>query len=161
MKEGKKFFWVEKSENLAIIFAYVLLALYVTPIYIIGFVALFTSGFQVQTFFFEWFVAFIRSSDSTLNLFHKVLLPILTGLSVVVFRKSEAKKIIGLAVFLLISLAVAIFMGVLLDMQRIQDALMGLKPSLEPALTKAFFSRIQEYKNTRILNDIFYVAFRN
>jgi hypothetical protein len=136
--------WVEENQTLTIVFAFALLVLYVAPVYIIGFVSWATGGFQEGDFWFDWFAAFIQSGESTLNLFHKILLPILTGLSVVVFRGSKGKKILVLAIFLLISLAVAIFVGVLFDMDSIRIALRGLKPPLDVSLAKAFFSRIQE-----------------
>lgn len=136
--------WIEENQTLALIFGFVLLALYVAPVYIIGFVAWITSGFQEESFWFAWFAAFIKSGESTLNLFHKILLPILSGLSVVVFRGTKGRKILTLAIFLLFSLAVTIFVAVLFDMDKIQTALRGLKPSLDLSLAKAFLSRIQE-----------------
>ena len=136
--------WIEENQTLTIIFAFALLVLYVAPVYIIGFVAWVTGGFQEGSFWFIWFAAFIKSGESTLNLFHKILLPILAGLSVVVFRGSKGKKVLALAIFLLISLAGTIFVGVLFDMDSIQTALRGLKPPLDVSLAKAFFSRIQE-----------------
>ncbi|OGP68902.1 MAG: hypothetical protein A2031_05930 [Deltaproteobacteria bacterium RBG_19FT_COMBO_43_11] len=136
--------WIEENQTLALIFAFVLLALYVAPVYIIGFVAWITSGFQEENFWFGWFAAFIKSGESTLNLFHKILLPILSGLSVVVFRGPKGRKILSLAVFLLFSLVVTIFVAVLFDMDKTQTALRGLNPPLDLSLVKAFLSRIQE-----------------
>lgn len=136
--------WIEENQTFAVVFAFVLLALYVAPVYIIGFVAWFTGGFQEGNFWFVWFAAFIKSGESTLNLFHKILLPILTGLSVVIFHGTKGRKVLTLVIFLLVSLAVTIFVAVLFDMDPIQTALKGLKPPLDLSLAKAFLSRIQE-----------------
>lgn len=136
--------WIKERQSLALFFAFVLLSLYVAPVYIIGLVAWQTSGFQEGNFWFAWFAAFIKSGESTLNLFHKILLPILSGLSVVVFHGNTGRKVLALAIFLLFSLAVTIFVAVIFDMDSTQTALQGVKPQIDLSLTKAFLARIQE-----------------
>jgi hypothetical protein len=136
--------WIAENQNLAISFASVLLVLYVAPIFLALLSWCLTDGFLEESRFLEWFAALMGSSEATLNQYHKVLLPFLTTLSVVAFRGAPSRGVVLLGAFLLLSFAVTLVVSVIFDMQSTVAAFDGLQTRVDPALTKAFFTRVQE-----------------
>lgn len=136
--------WVEQYQGIAIGLAFVLMFLYTAPIYMISLAAWKTDIFQEPTFLLSWFAAFMKSSDTTLNGFHKVLLPVISGLSVIVFRAKPTKAMLALGLFILFSFVLTIAIAVVFDMESTQTALSGLGIPIKLELVKAFFTRIQE-----------------
>lgn len=134
--------WVEENQSIAIALAFVLILLYVLPVILVGIAAISTDGFQQPSSIFSWFVAFMASSESTLNEFHKVLLPIISALSVIVFRGAPDWRFLGLCIFILMAFVYTIFIGVFFDIQRVKDAIDTQVVDLK--LVKAFFTRLQE-----------------
>jgi len=119
----------------------VLIAVYVSPLYMIGVAAIATGGFQDPNFLIQWFGAFMGSADSTLNQYHKVLFPIMTAISVIAFKSRPDWRFLLLGFFVLVSFGVAVAVSVAFDMKSIQDA---LSESVNVQLSKPFFGRIQE-----------------
>lgn len=136
--------WIESNQGVAIAVAFVLTSIYVSPIFVIGIAAWYTSGFQEPSFLLQWFSAFMHSADATLNEYHKVLFPVMSALSVVVFKSRPDWRFLSLAFFVLFSFGMTIVVSVVFDIQSIQDALSGYSQKMDIALTKSFFSRIQE-----------------
>lgn len=136
--------WVSSHQTIAIILAFLLLSAYVAPVFVISVVAWSTDLFQQDSPWFAWFAAFMNSSESTLNLFHKVLLPILTAISAVAFRGKPSKGVVGLAIFLIIVFVITLNVGVIFDMPRTIDAMKGLADPVDMRLVKAFFTRVEE-----------------
>ncbi|MDP2606156.1 MAG: hypothetical protein Q8S00_26740 [Deltaproteobacteria bacterium] len=136
--------WVKDNQTLGAAIGFFIISLYLAPVFIIAGVAWYTQGFQEENFWFVWFAAFIKSADSTLNLFHKLLLPIMSGLSVLAFRSSPTKGMLLLGAFILFGLTTTIFVSVVFEMDTTKIAITGLKESLDLNLAKAFFTRIQE-----------------
>lgn len=136
--------WVEQHQSLAIGVAFVLVLFYVAPVFLIAFVAWQTGGFQEDSFWFNWFAAFMKSADSTLNQFHKILLPFMTTISVIAFRDRPTRGMLLLGGFILFSFVVAVFVDVVFSMKGTLMALKGLDDSIDIQLVKVFFTRIQE-----------------
>ncbi len=136
--------WVNNNQSLAIGLGFVLIALYVAPIFLIALAAWDTHGFQGDSFLFSWFVAFIKSADATLNQFHKILLPIMTTISVIAFRERPTKAMFFLFSFILFSFVTTIFVDVVFDMNSTLVAIKGLDNSINTQLMKSFFVRIEE-----------------
>jgi hypothetical protein len=136
--------WVEQNQGLAVSIAFLLTLLYVSPVFIISLVAWTSSGFQDAGFWFAWFAAFMKTSDSTLNQFHKILFPVITALSVIAFRGKPNKLMLLLGAFILFSFTVTTFAAVIFDMKSTQLALSGLPDTIDMKLVKAFFTRVEE-----------------
>jgi hypothetical protein len=136
--------WVEQNQGLAVGFALVLTLFYVAPIFMIAIAAWSTDFFQQESLLFTWFAAFMKSSVSTLSEFHKVLLPVMSAVSVIAFRSRPTKAMIALGLFILFSFAVTVAMAVVFDMTSTQNALKGLSEPIDMGLVKAFFTRVQE-----------------
>lgn len=137
--------WIEKRMNYAIALAFVLITLYLTPLYMITYVGWQSDGFKDESFGFRWFVAFLKHSDATLGQFHKLLFPILVGLSVVMLKGRQTKAHAYLVIYILIGLVLAIYSGVYFDMSETLKAI-ALQPDKPPTpeLVSSFFARIQE-----------------
>jgi hypothetical protein len=136
--------WIDKNHLAAVATAFVLTAFYVAPIYMIAFVAWKTQMFQEDSLLFAWFAAFMKSSDSTLAEFHKVLFPMISALSIIVFRDRPTKSMFALAGFIFVSFVATVAVSVMFDMSFTTDALSGLTTPIDLALVHAFFSKIQE-----------------
>ncbi len=136
--------WVERYQGLAVGIAFVLLLFYVLPVLLIGLVAIQTRGFQADHMLFEWFATFVRTADSTLNEFHKILLPIVTAISVIAFRARPSRWMLLLGLFMLVAFVATVFVDVLFQMPRTEAAMKGLSASVDQALAKTFFARIEE-----------------
>lgn len=136
--------WLQANQGIAIIVAFVLLFLYVLPIYMIGIATLVTGGFQEPNFLLSWFGAFMKSADSTLSQYHKVLLPVIAALSTATFRDRANGRLLWLGFFVVFSYCVTIVVSVLFDMKPIQDALSAQEGVVDLHLSNQFFVRIQE-----------------
>ena len=136
--------WMTQNQNFTSALAFVILFLYASPIFLVAWSYWRSDQFSEGIFWFQWFLAFIKTGDSTLNLFHKILLPVLSALSIIALRGLKPVKVILLVAFILFSLCITIFVSVLFDMKGIQDALKGSYSNVDLPLAKAFFSRIQE-----------------
>lgn len=136
--------WVEQHQSLAIGMAFALVLFYVAPVFIIALVAWQTGGFQEDSFWFSWFAAFMKSADSTLNQFHKILLPFMTTISVIAFRGRPTRGMLLLGGFILLAFVVAVFVDVVFSMKGTLTALKGLEDPIDIQLVKVFFTRIQE-----------------
>ena len=135
---------VKHNHTIAVALAFFLIGLYTSPMLMIGYVFMVTEGFQDITFGLQWFAAFMSTSESTLSQLHKVLFPIISALSVIVFRGKVSGMMIALGLVVLVLFVVATFVGVIFDMQTTRDALDGLNIKLELPVVKAFFTRVQE-----------------
>ena len=136
--------WVASRQGFAIMLAFVLISLYLAPLYLILVVGWQTDGFQDASFGFRWFVAFLKHADSTLGQFHKLLFPILVGLSVVMLKGPQTRAHSLLVFYILIGLVLSIFAGVYFDMAETIKAISLQKDSPSPALVSSFFARVQE-----------------
>jgi hypothetical protein len=136
--------WIGNNQGVAVIVAFVLISIYVSPIYMIGVAALYTHGFQDPSFLLQWFGAFMHSSDSTLNEYHKVLFPVMSAISVVAFKSKPDWRFLSLAFFVFVSFGTTIVVSVAFDMPSIQDSLSDQSNAIDLRLSKLFFGRIQE-----------------
>jgi hypothetical protein len=134
-----------------------LIFLYVLPLLVVAIAAYRTNGFQDPSVMLSWFFTFMKSSDSTLNGIHKVLFPFIATLSIVAFKDKVNHSVIALGIFVMAMFVLSVFVGVLFDMPDIKSLLDAQEAKLdttmtkdkEPkidtsALTKAFFSKIQD-----------------
>lgn len=136
--------WVNNNQSLAIGLGFILITLYVAPIFLIAMAAWDTHGFQEDSFLFNWFAAFMKSADTTLNQFHKILLPIMTAISVIAFRGRPTKAMLFLFSFILFSFVMTVFVEVVFDMESTLTAIKGLSSPIDIRLVKSFFARIEE-----------------
>lgn len=136
--------WIEENQEVAVGFAFVLLLFYTMPIFLIAAAMLTTRVFQDPSNLLSWFAAFMKTSDSTLGGFHKVLFPVMSGLSVIVFRDKPTKAMLVLGLFILCLFATTVGIGVVFDIPSTQKALSRLEDPINPDLARAFFSHIQE-----------------
>ncbi len=133
-----------KNLNLTVVLGFVISFLYVAPIFLISFTILMTDGLKENSTLFVWFATFMNSADSTLNQFHKILFPILAGLSAVALRDKPSGGVIALGCFLLVALVITIAVSVYFDIPTVAKSVEGLEGELNPALAKAFFAKVQE-----------------
>lgn len=136
--------WLDNNQSLTIGVAFVLIAFYVIPVFLIAFGAWHTKGFQHDSFLFTWFAAFMKSADSTLNQFHKVLLPFMAAISVIAFRGPPTKAMLLLCAFILFSFVTTVFVDVVFEMNSTVAAIKGLDSPIDARLVKMFFVRIEE-----------------
>ena len=133
-------------QGFMIALAFAILTLYLFPLFLIVDAAIKSDGFQeeITGSGFGWFVAFLKHSDSTLGQFHKILFPILTGLSVVMLKEPITKTYAFLVTYILFGFALSVYAGVYFDMGSTLKALDLAKLEVSPALVSSFFARIQE-----------------
>jgi hypothetical protein len=136
--------WYRKREDLAALMALVAFSLYVSPIVAVTVATVTTSFFQEQSQLFAWFVAFAEHADTTLNQFHKVLLPMVSAVSVAAFRSRPDWRFALLASLIFIFFALATFMGVLFDMESTRNAIALLRSTINIQAIQTTFTRFQE-----------------
>ncbi len=142
--KSKSVEWVSSHQSAAIAVTFVLILLYVTPILVIAAAAIRTEGFQEPSSMLSWFVAFMKTSDSTLNGVHKVLFPFIATLSIVAFKDKINRSVIALGLFVMTMFMLSVFVGVLFDMPSIRSVLDGQEDKVDITVAKAFFSKTQE-----------------
>lgn len=136
---------LHSNKRFYLLFAALLLMLYLTPMALALYASYTTDGFARDDSALEFFSAFLRQPDSTLNLFHKILFPTIVGISTFAFKDGAAGPgAIALVGLLLASLAISIFAGVAFEIPRVLIALEALKDAPPAALIKSYFSRTQE-----------------
>ena len=138
--------WVKNNQALGIGVAFVLLAFYMAPIFLIAAAAWYTDGFNEPNFLLSWFAFFVQSADSTLNQFHKILLPVISAISVIAFKGRPTTGMISLGAFILLAFVLTIFMSVVFDMPGTAVSIHGLEglTAFDPSGAKHFFTRIEE-----------------
>lgn len=134
--------WVSSHQGAAVLVAFMLILLYVLPILIVALAAYQTDGFQEPSPMLKWFVAFMKSSDSTLNGIHKVLFPFIATLSIVAFKDKVSRSVIALGIFVMTMFMLSVFVGVLFDIPEMKSVLAAQGANV--AETKAFFSKTQD-----------------
>ena len=126
-------------------FAIVLLVLYVSPMLLAIYAGVVSGGFNRDDVSVSYFATLLGQPDSTLNLFHKILFPIIVGISAFAFKeKTVGRGIVALMAVLLMSLVVSILAGVYFDIPRVRKAIEGLDDAPSAELMKSYFSRTQE-----------------
>lgn len=136
--------WLATHHNQAVVIAWVLLCCYITPV-LTGAWALIGSDWMKQdNIMVEWFAAFLRDADNTLNEFHKVLLPVMTSITVVTFTRRSARQLLALGVFVLLLFLLTLFVSVSFDIKLVADGIAGLQGDLDAASAKQFLGRMRE-----------------
>lgn len=134
----------QSNLGLSTFLGFVVSILYAAPIYLICVAIYASDGLQENSTTFAWFATFMNSADSTLNQFHKILFPILAGISALAVTGKPSKGVMALGAFLLMSFTVTIWVSVYFDMESTKNSLQGLEVKLDPNLAKAFFGKVQE-----------------
>lgn len=130
------------NQGATIYLAFVLLGLYAAPLVLWIAAIPFTEGMSVQHPTMKWFVAFVTNHQDTLSEFHKVLLPIITGVSVIAFVGRKSKALLALITFVLLLFVLTIGASVYFDV--VSSNLDAVVEGLDPGDARAFFSRIRE-----------------
>jgi len=136
--------WVSSHESLAVGMAFMFTLLYVFPVLLISYIGWRTNWFMEPHGAIAWFSAFMRSSDSTLNEFHKILFPLISAISVIVFRNKPSMIMVALGAFILLMFVLTLLVGVAFDMRSTGVLLNGYEDKIDAKAVKSFFTRIQE-----------------
>lgn len=136
--------WVSSHESLAVGMAFMFTLLYVFPVLLISYIGWRTNWFMEPHGAIAWFAAFMRSSDSALNEFHKILFPLISAISVIVFRNKPSKIMVALGAFILLMFVWTLLVGVAFDMRSTEVLLNGFEDKIDAKAVKSFFTRIQE-----------------
>ena len=128
------------SPSATLLAASALLLLYVAPMWILAEELWRTGGRQFSSFF-PWIDSFAANSGSALTEVHQLLLPLVSGLSVVAL-KSGGRGVRLLAGFVLLNFLLAIVIDVALNIEVVKSGLVGLDVDTD-ALT-ALLRRIRE-----------------
>lgn len=124
--------------------AFVLIVLYSLPLYL-GLVSLIASdGMQESSRTAAWFSAYLKSSDSTLSEFHKILMPAISAISVAAYSKRNTTGMLLLAGYVLLAFFVAVWTTVWFDLSSVQNGLNGLGDGLKAEDAKTYLGRIRE-----------------
>jgi hypothetical protein len=118
----------------------VLLLLYVVPMWILAF-ELWRTGGQDASAFFPWVHSFAANSGSALTEVHQLLLPLVSGLSVVAL-KSGGRGVRFLAGFVLLNFVLAIVIDVALNVDVVKSGLEGF--DVDTDALAALLRRIRE-----------------
>lgn len=136
---------IDTNRTFYLVFAIVLLSLYISPLGIALYASIATDGFNSDHVSLKYLGAFLSQPDSTLNNFHKVLFPVILGISAFAFKDNAGGRgVILLLVVLLVALATSIFAGVAFDIPSVVTAMEALTDSPDGKLVKSYFSRTQE-----------------
>lgn len=140
--------WIPNNQTLGILVAFVLLGFYMLPVFLLGMGMYKTTTdglvFSDPSFFTDWFVAYARSADSTLNEFHKLLFPVISAISIVSIRTRPSLGLLLLALSVLLSFVLSLFLSVVFDMPRTIEALRLLHPDVDEPKIATFFERVME-----------------
>jgi hypothetical protein len=123
-------------------FSWLLLVLYLAPMWLTLYADATTDHFNRSNNAVEFLFTYLQSPDQVLNGFHKLLLPIVLGISVFAFKDKAGWAAIALVLFLLFSFCLSIWTGILVQTQSVKSAIEGLQ--LNHALIASYFSRTQE-----------------
>jgi len=135
-----------------------LLTLYAIPLWVVAADALFGQFGQVNSDTTKWFVSLISHPDSSLNLMHKVFLPITTFVTVAIMWKGvDLRWTIGIVIGLLITIAISIYLVVYFGIDDTQAnvvqtiGLTSLTKAGFLTLSTNFVAQIQEVLATYLL----------
>jgi hypothetical protein len=136
---------VQAHRNFYLIFAIALLLVYIAPMVLGIYAGIASGGFNRDDASVSYFATFLGQPDATLNLFHKILFPIILGISAFAFKdKTVGIGVILLVIVLMISLMVSVSAGIYFDVPKVRKAIEGLDDAPSPELVKSYFSRTQE-----------------
>ena len=136
--------WMTTYHSQAVAIAWLLLLCYITPV-VIGAMALIGSDWMQQNnVMVEWFAAFLRDADNTMNEFHKVLLPVMTSITVVTFTHKPTRQLLALGAFVLVLFLLTLFVSVAFDIQSVSEGIAGLEGDLDAGSAKQFLGRMRE-----------------
>jgi hypothetical protein len=115
-----------------------LLTMYLFPTWILGQQLYVTDGAKNSSWIFDWFQAFSVSNLSdpkkndatTLNEVHQLLLPLISGISVVVFRSKNARFIQILSGFVLINFFYIVYLEVYISIENVKNNFPGVGISI-------------------------------
>ena len=136
--------WVGSHESLAVGMAFMFTLLYVFPVLLISYIGWRTNWFMEPHGAIAWFSAFMRTSDSTLNEFHKILFPLISAISVIVFRNKPIRIMVALGAFIIHMFVLTLLVGVAFDKRSTEVLLNGYDDKIDAKAVKSFFTRIQE-----------------
>lgn len=124
--------------------AFLLMIFYCAPLYL-GLASLLASGgMQEPSSAVNWFAAYLKSSDSTLSEFHKLLMPAVSAISIAAYILRPTLGMVALATFVFVSFMVAVWTTVWFDLASVQNGLEGLGGGLTATDAKQFLGRIRE-----------------
>lgn len=135
--------WISNNQKTGIILASLLIILYMLPIVLVSICAWLTCGFMESNLWLSLFSSFLNSSNSTLADFHKVLFPVIAGISVVSLKDKPSKKVILFAVSIILLYVYTKWFHIYLNIKETKDALMGLPNPLDAKEMDILFGQIE------------------
>lgn len=136
--------WVSNNQKSGIFLTYLLMFFYMLPIFLISYSAWATDGFLQTNFIISWFSNFLNSSTLILADFHKLLFPIIAGISVVSLKDKPSKEVFILAGVILLFWLFTMWINVYFNMKETKSALMGLPNPLDIKTIDVFLSKVKE-----------------
>ena len=112
------------NPNQALSLGFALLGFYVLPPVLFLIALIWTKWGQQPSWYFAWFLSLARNNASALTEIHQLLLPLLSGLSIVAFAK-HPQRVHSLAFLCLFGFVLAIFLDVALGIPSLRRDLAG------------------------------------
>jgi len=131
---------------------WIMLLLYCLPVYAIIYCAFVNPWFSDPHVILSLFSALVKMSDDSYSIFHRVLIPLMSGFSVIAFRdRTTSRNTLFLIIVILFSIVGAIGMNVYFSIEKVSGSLENLSLGWDMNLAKTFLNRIQEVLGTFLM----------
>jgi len=121
-----------------------ILVAFCMPLYLLLISIATTDGFKSMGSLLQWTVSFLANQDSALAQFHKILLPLVTGISAWKHKDATSGQSVSLLIFCTLNIMLAIVADVFFRDRMVIDAITANYPNYSAASATAYFTRIQE-----------------
>lgn len=153
--ETAKTRFVGRYYRAASLVIWVMLVSYSLPVFAMIGCAVVTRGFSSQHFILSMFSSLISTADDSYSIFHRVLVPLVAGFSVVAFKnKATSRNAICLLAFILLSILSSIGLNLYMSSGVVGASIKALGDgafSLDMPLAKTFLNRVQEVLGTLLM----------
>lgn len=137
----------------AMIVIWVMLVAYSLPVFAMILCAMLTRGFTEQHFILKMFSTLVQTGDDSYSIFHRVLVPLVSGFSVIAFRdRATSRNALSLVVFILATVLSALGLNLYISSAKLDlEGLQSAAFSFDVSLAKTFLNRIQEVLSTLMM----------
>ena len=130
------------SQDFAIAIA--ILIAFCAPLYLLLISILTTDSFKSQGALLAWAVYFLGNQDSALAQFHKILLPLVTGISAWQHKDANPTLSSALVIFCVANVLLAIVVDIYFKDPLLRNAIQGNYADYSPNSATTYFTRVQE-----------------